>query len=113
MGYRLTIEPLGETLEVEDGQTVLDAGLAQGHLLAGNALLSRTVRHLQKFEVLEGEVDHGAASSFALDGFSSENEGKTLACCATLESDVVVHLRGDRRGPRCPVDSGLRPMQAL
>jgi ferredoxin len=30
MSYQLTIEPLGATIEVEDGQTVLDAALRQG-----------------------------------------------------------------------------------
>ena len=27
MSYELTIEPLGQTIEVEDGQTILDAAL--------------------------------------------------------------------------------------
>ena len=30
MGYQLTIEPLGQTIEVEDGQTMLDAALRAG-----------------------------------------------------------------------------------
>jgi phenol hydroxylase P5 protein len=30
MSYQLTIEPLGATIEVEEGQTVLDAALRQG-----------------------------------------------------------------------------------
>jgi phenol hydroxylase P5 protein len=30
MSYELTIEPLGQTIEVEDGQTILDAALRAG-----------------------------------------------------------------------------------
>ena len=30
MSYQLTIDPLGATIEVADGQTVLDAALRQG-----------------------------------------------------------------------------------
>src|SRR3546814_13902739 len=34
-------------------------------------------------------VDHGDASSFALMDFERD-EGKTLACCATVEEDVTI-----------------------
>ena len=37
----------------------------------------------------DGDVDHGEASTFALMDFERE-EGKTLACCARLESDVTI-----------------------
>ena len=37
----------------------------------------------------DGEVDHGEASTFALMDFERD-EGKTLACCARLESDVTI-----------------------
>ena len=30
MSYQLTLEPLGATIEVEEGQTILDAALRQG-----------------------------------------------------------------------------------
>ncbi len=30
MSQQLTIEPLGATIDVEDGQTILDAALRQG-----------------------------------------------------------------------------------
>lgn len=30
MGYDLTIEPLGQTITLEDGQTILDASLRHG-----------------------------------------------------------------------------------
>ena len=87
MSYQLTIEPLGTTIEVEEGQTVLDAALRQGiylphaccHGLCGTC----------KLQVSDGEVDHGAANPFALMDFERD-EGKTLACCCTLQSDATI-----------------------
>ena len=87
MSYQLTIEPLGQTIDVEDGQTILDASLRAGIYLPHACChgLCATC----KIEVLDGEIDHGEASNFALMDYERE-EGKTLACCATLQSDVVI-----------------------
>lgn len=92
MSHQLTIEPLGQTIEVEDGQTILDAALRAGIWLPHACChgLCATC----KVQVLEGEVDHGEASNFALMDFERE-EGKTLACCARLESDVVIEAEVD------------------
>lgn len=92
MSYRLTIEPLGETIEVEEGQNILDACLRQGiwlphacvHGLCGTC----------KVDVVEGEVDHGDASQFALMDFERDG-GKTLACCATLTEDTTIEADVD------------------
>ncbi len=87
MSYQLTIEPLGQTLDVEDGQTILDASLRAGFYLphaCGHGLCATC-----KIRVLDGEIDHGEASNFALMDYERE-EGRTLACCATLQSDVVI-----------------------
>jgi len=40
-------------------------------------------------QVCDGEVDHGAANPFALMDVERD-EGKTLACCCTLQSDVTI-----------------------
>ncbi|TVT48156.1 MAG: 2Fe-2S iron-sulfur cluster binding domain-containing protein [Denitromonas halophila] len=87
MSYELTIEPLGTTIDVEDDQTILDAALRAGIWLPHACChgLCATC----KIDVLEGEVEHGEASSFALMDFERD-EGKTLACCATLQSDVTI-----------------------
>lgn len=87
MSQQLTIEPLGATIEVEEGQTILDAALRQGIYIphaCGHGLCGTC-----KIEVLQGDVDHGAANPFALMDFERD-EGKTLACCATLQSDATV-----------------------
>lgn len=87
MGFELTVEPLGQTIEIEEEQTILDAALRAGvylphaccHGLCGTC----------KVQVLDGEIDHGRASSFALMDFERD-EGTTLACCATAQSDLVI-----------------------
>jgi phenol/toluene 2-monooxygenase (NADH) P5/A5 len=40
-------------------------------------------------QVCDGEVDHGAANPFALMDVERD-EGKTLACCATLRGDATI-----------------------
>lgn len=87
MTYSLTIEPLGATIEVAEGQTLLDAALRQGIYIphaCGHGLCGTC-----KVQVTDGEVDHGAANPFALMDVERE-EGKTLACCATLQCDATI-----------------------
>jgi phenol hydroxylase P5 protein len=92
MSYQLTIEPTGQTVEVEDGQTMLDACLRAGIWLPHACChgLCATC----KVQVLDGEVEHGEASTFALMDFERE-EHKALACCARLESDVTIEAEID------------------
>ena len=87
MSYQLTIEPIGEVVEVEEGQTILDACLRAGIYIpyqCNHGLCSTC-----KVEVIEGDTDIGDASPFALMDFERE-EGKVLACTCTLESDAVI-----------------------
>lgn len=87
MAYRATIEPIGETIEVEAGQTLLDAALRAGVWLP--YACNHGVCGTCKVTVLEGEVEHNEASSFALMDLERD-EGKALACCATLASDIAL-----------------------
>ncbi|MCX7662332.1 MAG: 2Fe-2S iron-sulfur cluster-binding protein [Tepidimonas fonticaldi] len=92
MTHQLTIEPLGAALDVAPGQTLLDAALRHGIYLphaCGHGLCGTC-----KVQVLAGEVDHGPANPFALMDVERE-EGKTLACCATALSDVVIEADVD------------------
>ncbi|MDR3376821.1 MAG: phenol 2-monooxygenase domain-containing protein [Ancalomicrobiaceae bacterium] len=87
MSYDLTIEPIGQTLALEDGQTILDAALRAGiHLphACGQGYCGTC-----KVRIVDGTVDHGNASNFALMDYERE-EGLALACCATLEEDTTV-----------------------
>ncbi|KAJ8138210.1 hypothetical protein OY671_008577, partial [Metschnikowia pulcherrima] len=87
MAHESTIEPLGASVPIEEGQTILDAALRAGiylpHACGHGSCATCKVR------VLDGEVDHGGASSFALMDFERE-EGNTSACCATVEDDITI-----------------------
>lgn len=87
MTYQLTIEPLGQVIEVEEGQTILDASLRHGIYLPHACChgLCATCKVL----ITDGDVEHGEASTFALMDYERE-EGKCLACCATPLSDIVI-----------------------
>lgn len=92
MTYQLTIEPLGQTIDVEEGQTLLDASLRAGVYLphaCGHGLCGTC-----KVQVADGEIDHGPISSFALMDVERD-EGFCLACCATAESDVTIEADVD------------------
>jgi phenol hydroxylase P5 protein len=87
MSYEVTIEPTGDVIEVEEGQTILDAALRAGIYLphaCGHGLCATC-----KVDVLEGEVEHGEASPFALMDMERD-EGKCLACCAIPSSDLTI-----------------------
>lgn len=87
MSYQVTIEPTGEQIEVEEGQTILQAALRHGVWLpfaCGHGTCATC-----KVQVLDGEVEIGAASPFALMDVERD-EGKVLACCATVQSDVTI-----------------------
>ncbi|WP_221797133.1 NADH:ubiquinone reductase (Na(+)-transporting) subunit F [Oceanobacter mangrovi] len=92
MSYVVTIEPTGEEIEVEEGQTILDAALRQGVWLpfaCGHGTCATC-----KCQLLEGDVDIGDASPFALMDMERD-EGKILACCAKPESDLVIEADVD------------------
>tara|TARA_R110001592_G_scaffold363372_2_gene686287 strand:- start:164245 stop:165306 length:1062 start_codon:yes stop_codon:yes gene_type:complete len=92
MTYQVTVEPTGDVVDVEEGQTILDACLRQGVWLpfACNHGTCATC----KCQLLEGEVEHGNASPFALMDMERD-EGKILVCCATPESDLVIEAEID------------------
>ncbi len=87
MSYEVTIEPTGDIIEVEEGQTILDASLRQGVWLpfaCGHGTCGTC-----KVQVVDGDADVGDASPFALMDMERD-EGLVLACCARPESDLVI-----------------------
>lgn len=87
MSYEITIEPTGDVIEVEEGQTILDAALRQGVWLpfaCGHGTCATC-----KVQVLEGDADVGEASPFALMDVERD-EGKILVCCAVPETDMTI-----------------------
>jgi len=87
MKHRVVIEPLGEVIEVSEGQTILETALRAGIYLPHGC--THGVCSACKVEVLEGIVDFGDASEFALLD-CERDEGKCLACCARPLTDLVI-----------------------
>jgi phenol hydroxylase P5 protein len=87
MAFNVEIEPTGDNVEIKEGQTLLDAALRQGVYLPHACIhgLCGTC----KVEVLEGDINHGNASPFALME-SERDDGFCLACTATATSDIVI-----------------------
>jgi phenol/toluene 2-monooxygenase (NADH) P5/A5 len=110
--HQLTIEPIGDEIEVAEGQTILDACLRAGVYLphaCGHGLCGTC-----KTQVLDGEIDHGEASPFALMDFERD-EGFVLACTATLKSDVAIEadVEDDPDARRIPVRDFVGEVVAL
>jgi phenol hydroxylase P5 protein len=90
--YKITVEPLGREIECRDDQTILDACLRNGVWLPHSCTHGSCATC--KAEVLDGDVDHGESSSFALMDFERD-EGKLLPCCARPQSDVTIEAEID------------------
>jgi phenol hydroxylase P5 protein len=103
MSTTMMIEPLRQSVRVEAGQTLLDAAL-RGGLYIPHACLHGLCGTC-KVQVLEGEVDLGEASPFALMDFERD-EGKCLACVATASCDLVIEAEVDEEP-----DAANFPMQ--
>ena len=87
VSYRITIEPIGRVIMCREDQPILDAALRAGVWLPHSCTHGTCATC--KCEVLEGEVDHGDASSFALMDFERD-EGKLLPCSARPRSDLTI-----------------------
>ena len=85
--YTITVEPLGREVNCDSDQTILEACLRAGVWLPHSCTHGTCATC--KVDVVDGDVDHGAASAFALMDFERD-EGKTLTCCARPTSDVTI-----------------------
>jgi phenol hydroxylase P5 protein len=103
MSFRMQIDPVGHTVDVEAGSTLLDAALRAGIYIPHACLhgLCGTC----KVQVVDGEVDLGEASPFALMDFERD-EGKCLACVATAQGDLCIEADIDDEP-----DGEMHPMQ--
>ena len=101
--HRITIEPIGREVDCREDQTILDACLRAGVWVPHSC--THGTCGTCKAEVVDGDVDHGEASSFALMDFERD-EGKLLLCTATPRGDVVVEADVDAEEgmPVHPVD---------
>lgn len=85
--YTITVEPVGREVECREDQTILDACLRAGVWLPHSCTHGTCATC--KVEMLDGEVDLGEASSFALMDIERD-EGKLLTCCAKPRTDVTI-----------------------
>ena len=88
--YEVTLEPSGKTIEVKEGQTLLDAAIRNGIQVAYGC------RHGScsacKCQVLDGEYEiMDRVSEYSLMSFERE-EGITLMCSTIAESDLVIEV---------------------
>ncbi len=89
MPSTITLLPFAKQFTCNDDETILQAAIRQGFNLRYGC------KHggcgMCKALVVEGEVDHSGASSFALMDFERQ-QGFSLLCSAYAESDVTIEL---------------------
>ncbi|WP_068399837.1 NADH:ubiquinone reductase (Na(+)-transporting) subunit F [Kribbia dieselivorans] len=85
--HTITVEPVGREVQCDEDQTILDACLRAGVWLPHSCTHGTCATC--KVDKLDGEVDLGEASSFALMDFERD-EGKLLTCCAKPRGDVTI-----------------------
>jgi propane monooxygenase reductase subunit len=89
MSPRVVFEPIGEEIDCDEEESVLDASFRQGYNLVYGCREGQC--SACKAYLLEGEVVLKPYSTFALSE-SEESNGYTLLCRAMPEEDLVVEL---------------------
>ncbi len=89
MSARVRFEPLGEEIDCDPGETVLDAAFRQGYNLAHGCREGQC--SACKCYLLDGEVELKRYSNFALSD-AERSGGYALMCRAMPESDVTIEL---------------------
>jgi propane monooxygenase reductase subunit len=89
MSYKVTLEPVGVEMEVEEGETVLEAAFRQGVALMHGCKEGQcsTCKSL----LLDGDAEMERYSTFALPDHEKE-EGYVLLCKTIPYSDLKVEL---------------------
>jgi len=103
--YQVELSPGGETFEVKEDETILDAALRQGINLRygcrhGNCSTC-------KYRIEDGEVDFGHASAYSLPD-QERDDGFALMCCAKPLTDLLIR---DNRLPDARARPFLRPLE--
>jgi CDP-4-dehydro-6-deoxyglucose reductase len=90
MTHRVTLEPSGHSYEVQEGGSILQAGLDAGFMLPYSCRsgVCRTCRGT----VLEGKVDYGMVHDTYLPA-ADKAKGYALLCQAKPLSDLVIEVR--------------------
>ena len=110
---RVLFEPIGEEIDCDEEESVLDASFRQGYNLVYGCREGQC--SACKAYLLEGEVALKPYSTFALSD-SEEAQGYTLLCRAMPEEDLVVellHFDPDNYRLESPIREGLGTVVAL
>lgn len=103
--YQVELAPGGETFDVFDHETILDAALRQG------INLQYGCRHGNcstcKYRIEDGEVDFGHASAYSLPD-RERDDGLALLCCAKPLTDLLIR---DNRQPDARARPVRRPLE--
>jgi propane monooxygenase reductase subunit len=89
MTYKVTLEPVGMEMDVEEGETVLEAAFRQGVALMHGCKEGQC--STCKSILLDGDVEMERYSTFALPDHEKE-EGYVLLCKTLCYSDISVEL---------------------
>lgn len=89
MTYKVTLDPVGIEMEVEDGETILNAAFRQGVALMHGCKEGQC--STCKSILIDGDVEMERYSTFALPDHEKE-DGYILLCKALCYSDVQVEL---------------------
>lgn len=92
MAHRIRIEPLGREIPADNNSSILDACLRQGVWLPHSC--THGTCGTCKARVVQGEVDLGDASTFALMDFERD-DGYALLCQAKPLTDVTIEADVD------------------
>lgn len=89
MSYTVTIRNSGERFTVEEGESILKAGLRQGVVLPYGC--DSGVCGACVYTIIEGRVDYPGGEPFSL--FEEDRAaGKGLCCVGFPRSDLVIEL---------------------
>jgi len=89
MSYSVRLEPIGVEMDVEDGETVLQAAFRQGITLMHGCKEGQCSSC--KSVLLDGDAEHEDFSTFALSE-PEQAEGKVLLCRLFAYSDLEIEL---------------------
>ena len=90
MAFQVTVQPSGKTFEVAEGQSVLEAALAQDVILPYGCRDGACGSC--KSLITAGQIEQGPHSAGALKPAEAE-QGYALLCCAQALDDLVVEAR--------------------
>ncbi len=90
MSHQITIKPSNHTFVAEEGETILEAALREGFVIAYGC--RNGACGTCKGKLLEGEIDHGIYQEHALPA-EEKKHGFALFCQAQPLTDLVVECR--------------------